>query len=205
MWNLLFSPSLTHEYQLLPQAYNHKTLSDDELLLTYRRTGDNAWLGFLLQRYTVLLIGVAMKYLKDKDAAHDAVQHVFLKSLTHLPTGEIANFKGWLYVLMRNHCLQQLRDKVYLAADDALQGIAADSDGPEESRQRELSLSELQEALTGLSPDQRACVDAFYLRRQSYQQIMDSTGFSFAQVKSHIQNGKRNLKIILTRRAKDQA
>lgn len=180
---------------------NHHTLNDDELLHTYRRTGDNAWLGHLLQRYTVLLIGVAMKYLKDKDAAHDAVQQIFLKSLTHLPQGEIGNFKGWLYVLMRNHCLQQLRDKVHFAADEALQTIAADNDRIEELKQREITLSEMQVALKELVADQQLCVDAFYLQRKSYHQIMAESGFSFAQVKSHIQNGKRNLRIILTRRS----
>ncbi len=56
-------------------------------------------------------LGVALKYLKDRTQAEDAVQQVFLKALTHLPQEEILNFKGWLYVLMRNHCLQQLRDK----------------------------------------------------------------------------------------------
>jgi RNA polymerase sigma-70 factor (ECF subfamily) len=145
-----------------------------------------------------------MKYLKDKDAAHDAVQQIFLKSLTHLPAGEIGNFKGWLYVIMRNHCLQQLRDKVYLAADEALQTVAAEADQIEALRKKELTLAELQEALKELSTDQRTCVDAFYLQRKSYHQIMEATGFSFAQVKSYIQNGKRNLKIILTRRANEQ-
>ena len=174
-------------------------LTDDELLLAYRRTGDNSWLGYLLQRYTVLLIGVAMKYLKDKDLAHDAVQQIFLKSLTHLPAGEIGNFKGWLYVLMRNYCLQQLRDKVHHAPDEALHTIPADSDHTGEHRQLELTLEEMLTALEKLSPEQRSCVEAFYLQRKSYQQIMGETGFSFAQVKTYIQNGKRNLKTILTR------
>jgi RNA polymerase sigma-70 factor (ECF subfamily) len=191
----------------LPLAQKHNHLSDDELLQIYRRTGDNAWLGHLLQRYTVLLIGVAMKYLKDKEAAHDAVQQIFLKSLTHLPAGEIGNFKGWLYVLMRNHCLQKLRDHKYFAPDEVLATIPAEADALEALRQHELSLADMQEALKELSADQHTCIQAFYLARKSYHQIMEETGFSFAQVKSHIQNGKRNLKIILTRRnrAKDES
>lgn len=186
-------------------AKNTAALSDDELLLAYRRTGDNAPLGQLLQRYTVLLIGVAMKYLKDKDAAYDAVQHIFLKSLMHLPAGEIGNFKGWLYVLMRNHCLQQLRDKVHLAGDEVLQSVPADTDRLEELKQREITLAEMQAALRELAPGQRTCIDAFYLQHKSYHDIMAQTGFSFAQVKSNIQNGKRNLKIILTRRSNHQS
>ncbi len=180
---------------------NHTALTEDELLHRYRGTGDNAWLGMLLQRYTVLLLGVAMKYLKDKDAAQDAVQQIFLKSLTHLPAGEIGNFKGWLYILMRNHCLQHLRDRVHLAGEESIQSIPAEGDRRDEALQYEVTLMEMEAALEDLAAEQRACVRAFYLQRKSYQQIMDETGFSFAQVKSYIQNGKRNLKIILTRRA----
>ena len=107
----------------MPAGPHHSTLTDDDLLLHYRRTGDAEWLGRLLQRYTVLLLGVAMKYLKDKEAAHDAVQAVFLKALTNLPGGEIQNFKGWLYILTRNHCLQHLRDRHYTAGEEALERL----------------------------------------------------------------------------------
>jgi len=40
----------------------------------------------------------------------------------------------------------------------------------------------------------------FYLEKLSYQQIMEQTGLTFIQVKSYIQNGKRNLKIILSKK-----
>jgi len=183
----------------------HNQLSDEQLLQRYRQTADNTWLGYLLQRYTVLLLGVAMKYLKDKEAAHDAVQQIFLKSLTHLPTGTIVNFKGWLYVLMRNHCLQQLRDKVYLAPEEALLVVPSDDPDIEALRQKELSLQDMKEAMSLLAPEQRICIDSFYLQLKSYNDIMAATGFSFAQVKSFIQNGKRNMKIILCRKTSSKS
>ena len=34
----------------------------------------------------------------------------------------------------------------------------------------------------------------------TYEQIIDQTGFSFMQVKSYIQNGKRNLKILVEKK-----
>jgi RNA polymerase sigma-70 factor (ECF subfamily) len=185
----------------MPTGPHHSTLSDDDLLLHYRRTGDAEWLGRLLQRYTVLLLGVAMKYLKDKDAAHDAVQAVFLKALTHLPQGEIQNFKGWLYILTRNYCLQLLRDSPYLAGEEALDRLpGTDDNGREEALLREQSLSSLEEAMKELGEEQRETVTMFYLQKMSYADITARTGYSFAQVKSYIQNGKRNLKIILLKR-----
>jgi RNA polymerase sigma-70 factor (ECF subfamily) len=185
----------------LTSPAHHSKLSDDELLLRFRRSGDNCWLGLLLQRYTLLLLGVAMKYLQEKSAAQDAVQQVFLKALTHLPQDDIGNFKGWLYVLMRNHCLQMLRDTTRLAPEEAIGRIAAEPEHEEERLRREVKLSELEAAIGRLGTEQQTCIRAFYLERKSYQRITEETGYSFAQVKSYVQNGKRNLKIMLSRTA----
>jgi DNA-directed RNA polymerase specialized sigma24 family protein len=66
----------------LPGHSTYSNLSDEELLAAYKASGDNHWLGHLLQRYTGLLLGVALKYLKNKTLAEDAVQQVFMKALT---------------------------------------------------------------------------------------------------------------------------
>jgi RNA polymerase sigma-70 factor (ECF subfamily) len=189
----------------MPAGPHHSTLSDDDLLLHYRRTGDAEWLGRLLQRYTVLLLGVAMKYLKEKEAAHDAVQAVFLKALTHLPSGEIQNFKGWLYILTRNYCLQHLRDHHHTGGGEVLERLPdTDSDGKKEAILREQSIENLETAIGELGEEQRISVTLFYLQKMSYADITARTGYSFAQVKSYIQNGKRNLKLILQKRLDGQ-
>lgn len=171
------------------------------MLQLHRRSSDNQVLGHLLQRYTLLLLGVGMKYLKDKDEAQDAVQQVFMKAITHLPEGEILNFKGWLYILMRNHCLQTLRGTHYKADEQVLNNIS-DSESPnkEELLAQEYTLAQMNEAIEELGEEQKVCVVSFYLKKMSYQHIMEQTGFTFTQVKSYIQNGKRNLKIILLRK-----
>ena len=184
----------------MPYHRSHTALTDEELLQRYRESGNAEWLGHLLQRYTMLMLGVALKYLKQKEQAEDAVQHVFYKTLTHLPEGEILNFKGWLYVLMRNHCLQLLREKNYKLPEEALLNLSADEETKEERYKQEYTLEQLSEALKMLNDDQRIAIEMFYLKKMSYQQIMEKTGFSFMQVKSFIQNGKRNLKLILNKR-----
>jgi len=173
---------------------------DGALLDAWRRSGDNRLLGELLSRYTLLLLGVAMKYLRDKEEAQDAVQQVFLKAMTNLPKGEVANFKGWLYILMRNHCLQLLRDRKYKAPEELLHSVPAVAPDKEALQWHDFTLEQMNAALEELNPDQKNCVSLFYLGKSSYQQIMERTGYSFAQVKTHIQNGRRNLKIILQKK-----
>jgi RNA polymerase sigma-70 factor (ECF subfamily) len=174
-------------------------MTDEALLAQFRTSGDNAVLGVLLQRYTLLLLGVGMKYLKDKDGAQDAVQQVFLKAITHMPKEEIQNFKGWLYILMRNHCLQLLRDKHYLTEESAISHVAAEESDKDLLLWKDKTLEQVQPALQQLEAAQRQCIILFYLEKQSYKQIMERTGYTFEQVKSYIQNGKRNLKQILLR------
>lgn len=178
----------------------HTEQPDEALLLLYKSTEDSRWMGLLLERYTMLLFGVAMKYLKDKVKAEDAVQQVFLKVLTHLPQGEINNFKGWLYILMRNHCLQQLRDREYTSEDSVLVYVPASEDDMDSLLLHEYNLEQMTAALQELNKEQRDCIVYFYLDKMSYQQVMDKTGFSFAQVKSYIQNGKRNLKQLVLKK-----
>jgi RNA polymerase sigma factor (sigma-70 family) len=187
----------------LTRYAQHINLTDDELLLAYRAGGDNKWLGFLLQRYTGLLLGVAFKYLKDRAQSEDAVQHVFETTLTRLPSEPIQNFKGWLYVLMRNHCLQLLRDQKYNVDESVIAHLPNMETDKEEKLWQEQTLEQMTEAIAMLSEEQRKTITMFYLQKCSYEQITGTTGFTFMQVKSYIQNGKRNLKVILTKKLRD--
>src|SRR6476659_3918456 len=89
--------------------YDHMT--DAELLELYYSDKNQEWIGILLERYTLLLLGVCMKYLKDENEARDCVQQIFLKVLTEAGKYRIDYFKSWLYMVAKNHCLMRLRDK----------------------------------------------------------------------------------------------
>ena len=178
------------------------TLSDQELLQHYYREGNRDLLGILLQRYTLLLFGVGMKYLKNEEEARDAVQQVFLKVLTELPKYKVEYFKSWLYMIAKNHCLMKLRDKghKHVEVNERILSVSDDDEGIAWHTEREKMLSTMGEAVEELVTEQKACITLFYLRKMSYQQIVSATGYNLMQVKSYIQNGKRNLKIILQRR-----
>lgn len=173
--------------------------SDSELLERFSQTRDNEHLGILLQRYTYLLLGVCMKYLKNEEEAKDAVQQVFLKVIHELPRYKVEYFKSWIYTIARNHCLMQLRNKGKQTSPINEKIVAAE-EGPtskEQLLQQDLQLNQLNRALEQLNEEQKLCVTLFYLKKQTYQQIAESSGFTLMQVKSFIQNGKRNLKLQL--------
>ncbi|MDX1954336.1 MAG: sigma-70 family RNA polymerase sigma factor [Chitinophagaceae bacterium] len=185
-----------------PHNYDH--IPDSELLMRFSTSQDNKWLGILLERYTLLLFGVCMKYLKNEEEARDSVQQVFLKAITELQKYKVEYFKSWIYMVAKNHCLMKLRDR---------QGkIPAELEDkhPAEETDRNLlvetdkNLERMAEALEELNKEQKQCITLFYLEKKSYQQVAGETGFSLMQVKSYIQNGKRNLKIIMEKKATDR-
>ncbi len=175
-------------------------ISDSELLEKFYSTRANHWLGIVLQRYTLLLLGVCMKYLKNEEEAKDAVQQIFLKAITELGKYKVIYIKSWLYMVARNHCLMKLRDKnVFIPVEEKTQ-FAANEPDKAELAHKEIALTLLETSLEELNAEQKTCVTLFYLRKKSYQQIAELTGFSLLQVKSSIQNGKRNLKILVERK-----
>lgn len=181
--------------------YDH--ISDNELLEYFYADGNPEWIGILLQRYTLLLLGVCMKYLKNETEARDCVQQIFLKVLTEIPKYKVEYFKSWLYMVAKNHCLMRLRDKGAKATKELSENEAAHTETDKHQLyETEATYDLLEDAIKELNEEQRRCVTAFYLQKQSYRQIADKTGYSPLQVKSYIQNGKRNLKIILERKLK---
>ncbi len=177
---------------------------DNELLASFYHSKDNRWLGLLLQRYTLLLLGVCMKYLKNEEEAKDAVQQIFLKVITELHKYKVDYFKSWLYMVARNQCLMRLRDRQGKTARELSESLFLQE---EESHIAELAakdalLAAMETSMEELNGEQKTCVTLFYLQKKSYQDISQQTGYSLLQVKSHIQNGKRNLKMLVEKKIK---
>jgi len=170
---------------------------DDKLLDDYRKTGDIAVIGKLFERYMSLLYGVCLKYLSDEEIAKDAVMGIFEELIIKAKTHEVKQFRGWLYVLARNYCLMQLRngkkfDKITL--DEVMENTVFLH--PDE-RVDESYLKIMEKCMEKLPAKQRQSVDLFYLKEKSYKEIAETTGYVLNDVKSYIQNGKRNLKICI--------
>lgn len=139
-----------------------------------------------------------MKYLKDEDNSKDAVMQIFEKLLSDLRRHEVQHFKSWLHTVARNYCLMQLRKKnPETPLDDNLVVEKEHFLHREEGHELEERLTLMEEAITQLNEQQKLCVELFYLKEKCYQEISDQTGYTMNEVKSFIQNGKRNLKIYM--------
>ncbi len=171
----------------------HK-LSDVEVLENYKTSGKPEWLDELFRRYSGLSYGVCLKYLKNTDDARDAVMQVFAKLQSELLKNDPRNFKSWLYVVLKNHCLMQLRASSKVYAED-LEGLKMH----EEEDSQEFMLQTMEAALESLNEDQKICIKLFYLDGLSYKELEEKTGYTLMEVKSFLQNGRRNLRLAIER------
>lgn len=172
---------------------------DAALIARYKSEGGLEALGVLYNKYMHLVFGVCLNYLKDEEQSKDAVMQIFEELVLKLKIHEVQNFKSWLHVLTRNHCLMALRkhaknttvsiedtfventDFVHLNIDDT----------------KESKLTVMEKCMETLPEEQRRSVDLFYLQEKCYKEVADITGYELVKVKSYIQNGKRNLKICI--------
>jgi len=183
---------------------NYKDQDDGQLILDYRKKGDKKAIGALFERYSHLVFGVCMKYLKNEDDSKDATLNIFEKLMDDLKRFEVEKFSYWIHSVARNYCLMQLRSrKAMLYVDDEEgNGMEAIMDSqtelhPLSERKLEEQLQLLEQGIETLNEEQRICIDLFYLKKYCYQDVAEISGFSLNEVKSYIQNGKRNLKIYM--------
>ena len=188
------------------------TATDLELIASYRQSGDNVYVGELYKRYSHLVYGVCLKYLKDEDDSKDAVMLVFEKLLDDLKKYQIENFKSWLHTTAKNHCLMKLRSEqsIFLKTEELKKDypVIMESDNDlhlDNENENEFYLNHLGKAVEQLNNEQRICIEMFYLNGKCYQDVAETTGYSMKQVKSYLQNGKRNLKIIIQSNYEQQA
>ena len=169
---------------------------DEQLLQQYRKTGELAVLAALYEKYMHLVYGVCLKYLKDEELSKDAVMQIFEELIIKVNKHDIKAFKSWLYVLSRNFCLMQLRSgkKMQTEALDEIMELAEDLHHTDE---REEDLTALERCKEKLPAPQKISIQLFYMDEKCYKEIADETGYTMNEVKSYIQNGKRNLKICL--------
>jgi len=175
-------------------------LPDNELIERFRYSHDNQYVGELYTRYAHLVLGLCIKYFEDVDMAKDATMSIFELLLHELKRHHIDHFKSWLYTVSKNYCLQELRKKKSRnKKEDLFKDFLQDTMESEldmhPKEEKELLLLRMEKLLPTLKNNQRLCLKMFYLEGKSYVDISYELNFSLKEVKSHIQNGKRNLKI----------
>lgn len=177
--------------------------SDEVLLAEFKKTGNQELFADLFKKHVKPVYGTCLFYLQDKAEAQDATMQIFEKLLLDIKNQNVQNFKAWLGFVVRNHCISQIRkNKTKHKNQQAFYEFEYSEPILEEEENiarvgEERLLQQMKNCLPKLKEAQRLCVELFYLKQQTYQQIVEQTNYTLNEVKSHIQNGKRNLKLLI--------
>lgn len=185
-------------------------MSDEELINAYKESSNIEYVGELFQRKTHLIASLSFKFLKNETDAEDATYEVFEILCKDLLKHEVANINSWLFSVTRNHCYKKLRktinerEKINEQKNSTYSFMeSATDDDLLEKELLEEQLDLMEEVIEELNKEQRVCVKLFYLEKKSYVEIVEETEYELKKVKSYIQNGKRNIKILMDKKIAD--
>lgn len=181
----------------MAQSENH--IPDGNITDGSRHIGDTFDIESLFLRYSHLLYLVCHKYLKNEEESKDAVMEIFLKLLTVKKEYSVANLPAWLHTVTKNHCLMKIRGahkgKIYYMPPDEIDSFVMEND--DFGHRTDGVPIQWSTLLDGLNKEQKACIEMFYFKKKSYKEIARLNTMDINEVKSHLQNGKRNLKKLL--------
>ncbi len=186
---------------------NIQELTDTELISRYKTKKDKSVIGELFKRYVQFVLAICMKYFKNLGKSEEAVMQIFEKLFSELLKHDVSNFKSWLHVVTKNHCLNTLRKESYhkekeneLKYSENLFMENENSFHHDNEDNKEHQIKKLEDGIKNLPETQQKCIELFYLKEKTYEEVANITGYPLNKVKSYIQNGKRNLKIYLTKK-----
>ncbi len=174
----------------------YKLKTDEELVDLFKNDRSSLCIAILYERYSHLVMGTCLKYLKNEVESQDMTMQIFEDLHSKILKHNIQFFKSWLYMVTKNDCFMFLRKKGIISSTDTLEKYEQE-DNYSELESKEIHLQLLEKAIEKLKPEQKQCVTLFYLEEKSYQEISLELNIPLLKVKSAIQNGKRNIKIQL--------
>lgn len=173
--------------------------SDQQLIQAYRLEADTGALAALYTRYLHTVLGICAHYLPNTEDCEDAAMEIYVILSLELKKATIQHIEGWLYQVVKNHCLKVINQRkkmtrILAMNPDTDDTVQMPTFYQEDMEEQQAQLEDVKKALNLLTPLQQKCVTLFYLEGYTYQEIAEKTGLPVSKVKSHIQNGKRNIK-----------
>ena len=152
------------------------------------------------------MLGVCMRYSKDKDDALDVLQEGFLKIFANLKsyTGN-GSFEGWTRRIMVHTALDNLKKDKYWIQRRSLKHAEENISEITEDDQKEylnINSDDIMQAVQQLSPAYRTVFSMYVVDGFSHKAIAEQLGISEGASKSNLSKAKMNLKKLLEKKTK---
>ena len=175
----------------------------DRDLVEASRRGDRKAFGELVNRYYEMVYVVSYGVLREREAARDSAQDVFLKVYRdlHKFKGD-SKFKTWLYRVSMNAAIDQTRKRRPQQSLDATDATDRDEapviieehrPGPRDEAHREDLEEVMRRALDQMSPEHRAILVLREWEGLSYEEIADTLNMEKGTVMSRLHYARKKM------------
>ncbi len=175
--------------------------NDDDLILRAQR-GEKEAYGLLVRAYMQPAYYSALALVGSHDEAMDLSQQAFIRAWMAIRKFEVGRrFFTWYYRILRNLCLNRLRDRAAQAAPmahfDHLIDVADDEQDPALETDRALLRDRVRAALGRLRPEEREIIVMRDFDGQTYAEIADLLECPLGTVMSRLYYARKHLKEML--------
>ena len=165
----------------------------------YLKTGDKQYWGRIFEKYKKQIFVRCLRILNNSEDARDLTSEAFIKAFENIQNFDLKRpFFPWLYQLTTNLCIDHIRRKKLIQFNQIEDQVI--SENPEDvivNLERKELGNHIKQAIRKLKRPQKRCFCLFYIQQKSYKEIAELTGYSFNEVRSYIQNGRRKFKSIM--------
>jgi RNA polymerase sigma-70 factor (ECF subfamily) len=172
----------------------------DEALVALAARGEDSALGELYDRFGRVAYGLALRILRDRALAEDAVQEAFLTvwrtAAVYRP--ERGKAGTWILTLVHRRAVDLVRREDRRRAEplDDEQGEPA-ADGPDDAVWLRLERERVQRALQALPDAQREALELAYYGGYTQSELAERLGLPLGTIKSRMFAGLARLRELL--------
>lgn len=153
----------------------------DRLLVTRIKNGDRDALGELYDRYASLAMGVALRVVRDRDAAEDMVHDAFVAAWRRIDSfdSQRGSVRSWLLTIVRNRSIDRVRGRrptMEIGDADEQALLRTEADPTVLQAIDRMGNDQLRDAVEQLPPEQREAVELAYFGGHTYREIANLTG-----------------------------
>ena len=189
------------------KAHDDRTPDDELVRMAQRQPQDPAALDAtdrLLRRWQGRVYGWCVRQLGDRERALDVMQEVLVSAYRGMPSiDDPARFPGWLFSITRFRCISEIRRRgPRWESDEVLDGLATDSDGPEQVLARGIEDARVRDAIDAtLDDEEKLAVMLRYWDGLPIDEVTKLAGIAGATgARGVLQTARRKLRAALGRR-----
>jgi len=179
----------------------------DEEIVRRVLAGDKRAFGELVDRHKDKAMTLALRMLKNREEAEEALQDAFVRAYHALPRFEWkASFSTWLYRIVYNVCatfLGRRSQAIQISLndeDDQTLDVPSEEPAPDAAYEGREVRAAVREEIEKLPEIYASILTLFFVNDQSYEQIVEVTGLPLATVKVRLFRGRVLLKDAVSKR-----